>query len=205
MGVYSKTITTIQSVAQVAAGGLLAIALPDVSTKMAGILGIRIGRMSASPFKEPVNMRLEWAAHYANSSMWFPVPGFDYDTSDDFNESVPGLMSGTAAASAAQAVIGLTNTGAAEPQDMVYIDNPTTPAQSQFGRIKAVTRDTSITLDDILLYAVTTSCVVYRGAEALSQQIDFSTFQRLRLVIDGTRAGQPFAVDSYLITADSFG
>jgi hypothetical protein len=70
--------------------------------------------------------------------------------------------------------------------------------------VKAISTNTSITLEDNLANAQTGS-TIYDSAEYFVAQLDLSSIGRLRLVVDGRNTGQAVAVEAFMVTADSIG
>ncbi len=99
-------------------------------------------------------------------------------------------VNGTCAAG--QATVGMASTTNFTVGELVYIDNPTL-ANSEFGQVVAVTTNTSVTLLRNLDNAQT-GATVWGQAERFSCELDVSAYQRLQIVVDGSGAGQNFAV-----------
>ena len=86
---------------------------------------------------------------------------------------------------------------------IVFFDN-TTIGNSEWGRIKTVTTNTSITLEDNLLNAQSSGAsTIYTRAELYVAQLDLGPYKRLRVVADGSGTGQAIAVDAFASTLDS--
>lgn len=85
--------------------------------------------------------------------------------------------------------------------DIIYVDNGTI-ANSEWVRIKTVTANTSVTLEDNLVNAQT-GATCYAGAEICAFEIDFLPVKRARVVVNACNTGQAVALEVELITCDS--
>lgn len=161
--------------------------LPTTNLSSVSIM-IHLGRLTTTAFTSGVNFRIETSTKSSGNGHWYPITLFTSPLGSSIaTEAV------SAAAAAGQAVIPMADTTGFAVGDIVYIDNPTT-ANSEFGRVAVVTTNTSITLEDNLLFAQTTS-TVFDQAEMYYALINTDSFERLRVVVDGSGAAQNFAVE----------
>ena len=87
--------------------------------------------------------------------------------------------------------------------DVVYIDNGTI-GNSEWGRVKAVSANTSITIEDNLVNAQTGATVYDQAQIFRAVDINLRAIGRIRVVVDNTGTGQAIAVEAHMVTADSF-
>ena len=169
----------------------------DVSTKISATVGIHFGRRSAIALAAGVEMRIEASMTSSGDSQWFPLVVFKSQNAAVEAETVSGTVNpGTNVLTVASTI----NLAAG---DLVFIDNSTIE-NSEWGRVKAISTNSSITLEDNLANAQTGS-TIYDSAEYFVAQLDLSSIGRLRLVVDGRNTGQAVAVEAFMVTADSIG
>lgn len=169
----------------------------SVTTKFAASLMIHFGRRIATAAGAGVNLRVEGSAKASGDGFWFPLAQFQ----TDFVAATAQATTGTN--SAGQKVVGMAATAGFVPGQIVYIDN-TTIANSEWGRIKSVVLNTSITLEDNLNFAQSAgAATVYNKAEMYCAQLDLTAITRLRLVADGSLFTQAFAIEAFLVSGDS--
>lgn len=170
----------------------------SVTTALAATIFVRIGRLTATAFTAGVNIRIEASAKSSGDGFWFPLTQFTTALGSSVaDEAVNGTCN------SGQAVVGMASTTGFAVGDIVYIDQGA-PGNSEFGRVAVVTTNTSVTLEDNLVNAQTGS-TVYDQAEMFVAQIDCTAIGRLRVVVDGSGAGQNFACDAWAVTGDSIG
>ena len=87
--------------------------------------------------------------------------------------------------------------------DIIYIDNGTI-ANSEWGRIKSVSTNVSVTIEDNLVNAQT-GATIYDGAEVFVANLNLQSVGRIRVVVDGSSFTQAFAIESHIVTTDSIG
>lgn len=85
--------------------------------------------------------------------------------------------------------------------DIIYIDNGTI-ANSEWGRIKSISGNVSVTIEDNLVNAQT-GATIYDSAEIYSPVAIPEGSLRVRVVADGSGYTQAFAIEATLITIDS--
>lgn len=84
--------------------------------------------------------------------------------------------------------------------DLIYIDN-TTIANSEWGRIKSIVLNTSVTIEDNLVNAQT-DATLYDTAEIYNAVAIPEGAIRIRCVVDGSLFTQAFAVEAIYSTID---
>lgn len=190
--------TSVLSLQSVATANVVASSAVDVSTKFAGTMMIHFGRRATAALTAAVIFRIEASAKSSGDGFWFPL----YQWSSQTVAANSITPSGTNASG--QNVITTTTTAGAIG-DLVYIDN-TTIANSEFQRVKAISANTSITLEDNLANAQNNgSATVYNKAEWWAIPLDLSAIGRIRLVVDTASgpSGQNIAVEAFVVTEDS--
>ena len=195
MATYSKTnAQTLLALASVAASSVSVGSAVDVSTKIGGLIYTRFGRRAATAAGAGVNIRLEASQSASANNSWFPFASFTTDFAVSEAEAVSGTVSsGTnvvTVASTTNLVIG----------SLVYIDNSTI-ANSEWGRVKSISANTSITLEDNLINAQTGS-TLYTLAEIYAPVSIPEGAMRIRAVADGASFTQAFAAQILYSTID---
>lgn len=189
--------TVIHAVQSVASNTVIISSAVDVATKIAAMIGISFGRRSASALTAGVEIRVEASATSSGDSNWYPLTTFLTNVAAVEAEAVSGTVN------AGTNVITVASTSGLVAGDLVFIDN-TTIGNSEFGRVKAISTNTSITIEDNLANAQT-GATIYDGAEFFLAQLDLSSVGRLRVVVDAKNTGAAIAVKATMVTADSIG
>ena len=162
----------------------------DTTNLLSTSIFIHLGRKTETAFTAGVNFRVETSSASSGNGYWFPITQFT---------SMLGTSVGSEAVNGAcvagQKVIPLASTTGFTVGDIIYISNPV-EANDEFARITIVTTNTSIEIEDNLRFAQT-GATVYDQAEFYYALIDTSTAKRLRIVVDGSGAGQNFDVEIF--------
>lgn len=198
MGTYTKTVqTALLALQSVAASSVAVSSAVDVSSKLGGLIHARFGRRSATAAGAGVNIRLESSRAASGDNSWFPFAILTTNFAACESEAVSGTVgSGTN-------VITVASTTNLTAGDLIFIDNGTI-ANSEWGRIKSIVASTSVTIEDNLVNAQTSS-TIYDSAEIFAP-IEIPTGAvRVRAAADGSLFTQAFAVEVSLITIDSIG
>jgi len=165
--------------------------LPTTNFTSASIM-IRLGRQTETAFTAGVNFRIEASAATSGDGYWFPITTFTSALGTNVgSEAVNG------ACAAGQKTINAASTTNLVVGNIIFINN-TTLANSEFARITTVTLNTSIAVEDNLLFAQTGS-TLYTQGEFYYALIDTTAIERLRIVVDGSGAAQNFVVDAYAV------
>lgn len=167
----------------------------DVSTKLAATVFIHSGRRTNSALTEGVEYRIEASAKSSGDGFWWPLASFKSAIILAESEAVSGTVS------SGTNVITVASTTNLIAGDLVYIDNSTI-ANSEWGRVKSISSNTSITIEDNLLNAQTGS-TIYDQAEFFVAQLDLTAVGRIRAVADGRNTGQATSVEILMVTGDS--
>src|SRR5215203_4124664 len=149
MATFSKTQgVTLLALQSVASNTVLISSAVDVSTKIAAAFFIHFGRRTASALTEGMEFRLEASAKSSGNGHWFPLFAVKTNTTAAESEAV------TSTVSSGTNVITVASTTNLVAGDAIYIDNGTI-ANSEFGRIKSIVANTSVTIEDNLVNAQT--------------------------------------------------
>lgn len=151
---------------------------------------IHLGRVVTNAFTAGVNFRIEGSTAPSGDGFWFPITVF----TSALGTNIGSQNVGAAGAAAGQKVIPIAATANFVVGDIVYIQNAT-HSQGEFGRINTVSANTSITLEDNLRFSQPATSLVTSKSEMFYGLIDTSALERLRIVIDGSGAGQNFDVE----------
>lgn len=197
MGAFSKTTATSVLALQSLASNSVVISNDiDVSTKIAVMFALHFGRRSATALTVGAKFRFEASTKASGSGHWYPVAEFQSLIATAESEAVSGTVN------ASQNVVTVASTTNLVAGSIIFIDNSTI-ANSEWHRIKSVSTNTSITLEDNLVNAQTGS-TIYAQAEMFVARIDVAAIKRMRLVVDGSGTGQAVAVECDMVTGDSF-
>lgn len=200
----NKTVaTSVLAIQSVASNTVVISSAISVATALAGWLTIHFGRRSNTALTGGVIIRVEGSAKSSGDGFWFPLAQFKTMLAAQTSQAVNGTCA------SGQNVVAMTSTTgmSADPDSanghVVYIDN-TTIANAEFHRVKVITSNTSITLEDNLTNAQT-GATVYPGAEMFSAYLDLTAVTRLRVVVQADNTGVACAIEALLNTADSIG
>ena len=198
MATITKTVgAALLSLQSIASNTVVISSAQDVSTKLSATVLIHFGRRATTALTEGMEFRVEASGKSTGDGHWFPLAVFKTATATAETEAVTGTVA------AGATVITVASTTNLTVADMIYIDN-TTIANSEWGYIKAVSANTSVTIEDALVNAQTGS-TLYDQAEVFVAQLDLTAVTRLRLVANGDNTGQAVAVEAWLVTGDSIG
>ena len=195
MATFTKTVqTALLAIQSVAASSVAISAAFDMSTRMGGMLSCRFGRRAVTAAGAGVNIRLEASRSTAGDNSWLPFAVFTSAFAVCEGEAVSGTVA------AGQNVVTVASTVNLVAGDVIFIDN-TVIGNSEWGRIRAVAANVSVTLEDNLVNAQTGS-TLYDTAEIYSPVSIPEGVMRIRAVADGSLFTQAFAVEVALMTID---
>lgn len=198
MGSFTKSRqTALAAIQSVSASSVLISSEFDMSAKMGGNLQIRFGRTSATAAGAGVNIRCELSSESSGNNSWFPFAIIPTAFAACEAEALTGTVN------SGQNVLTLASTTNLTIGDLIFIKNSTF-ANSEWGRIKSISTNTSVTLEDNLINAQTSS-TIYDTAEIFPIINIPESAMRIRVVADGSLFTQAFAFHCGLITIDSFG
>jgi hypothetical protein len=189
--------TSLLSLQSLASNSVVISSATDVSTKLAGSVFMHFGRRATNALNEGLEFRVEASAKSSGDGFWFPLAIFKTSVIAAESEAVSGTVS------SGTNVITVASTSGLVAGDVIYIDNGTI-GNSEWGRIKSISSNTSVTIEDNLVNAQT-GATIYDQAEMFAAQLDLTAVGRIRLVADGRNTGYAVAVQAYMVTGDSIG
>lgn len=202
--VTSRVASTPNNTANVSVFGLASTAASSVAIssavnvngKVSGVFHVRFGRRSATAAGAGVNIRIEGSYATSGDNTWNPLAIFTTNFAACEAEAVSGTVS------AGTNVITVASTTNLTAGDVIFIDNSTI-GNSEWGRIKSIVTNTSVTIEDNLVNAQTGS-TLYDSAEIYNAaKINFDGIVRIRVVADGSLFTQAFALEVKMVTCDS--
>jgi hypothetical protein len=192
----TKTVgTSVISLQSNAASTVLVSSVISFANKLAATLFIHFGRRAATAAGAGVNIRVEASSKASLDGHWYPVAIFTTAFAAAEGEAVTGTVA------SGQKVITCASTTNLAAGDIIYIDNGTI-ANSEWHRIKSISANVSVTIEDNLLNAQT-SATMYDTAEMYVCQLDLTAISRLRVVIDGSLFTQACAIEIDMVSGDS--
>jgi len=194
MATFSKTLGTLLALQSVSASSVVVGTPLDVSTKMGGLVYLRFGRRAATAAGAGCNIRLEASHSASGDNSWYPFSIF----TTAFAAAEAEAVSGTVAAGATAITVASTTNLTAG--DLIFIDNGTI-ANSEWARIKAISANVSVTVEDALVNAAT-GCTLYDSAEIYAPVAIPEGALRIRCVVDASLFTQACAVEARYSTID---
>lgn len=193
----TKTVqTALLAIQSVAASSVVISSAFDMSGKIGGgIVHVRFGRRSATAAGAGANIRIESSSASSGDNTWFPLAVYTTAFAACESEAVSGTVS------SGTNVITVASTTNLAAGDVIFIDNGTI-ANSEWGRIKTISTNTSVTIEDNLVNAQTSS-TLYDSAEIYPPVVIPEQAIRIRVVADGSLFTQAFAINATLTTFDS--
>lgn len=195
--VASKTgAIALLSLQNVAASTVVVGSAQDVSTKLGGAVRVLFGRRSASSGTASANIRLEASTQASGSGAnnWSPFAVFSTDFAACEAEAVSGTVSSDTN------IITVASTTNLTAGDVIFISN-STAGNSEWGRIKSIVTNTSVTIEENLNNAQTGS-TIYDAAEIYQGIRIPPDALRVRAVFDGSLFTQACAVYVEMSTTD---
>ena len=197
MATFTKTQgTSLISLQSIASNTVVISAAQDVSTALAATIFIHFGRRITTALTEGMEFRIEASSKATLNGHWYPLASFKTAIALAETEAI------TPGESAAATVIRMASTTNLVVGDIVFFDNATI-ANGEFHRIKAVSTNVSVTIEDGLLNAQADTTPILDQAEMFVAQVDLTAIGRIRLVADGRNTGQAVAVEATMVTGDS--
>lgn len=178
MAAFSKSYGTLFALASTAASSVAISSALDVSTALGGMLYARFGRRAVTAAGAGANLRFEASHAASGDNSWFPFAELASTFAAVEGEAVTGTVV------AGQNVVTVASTTNLAAGDLIYIDN-TTIANSEWGRIKSIVANTSVTLEDNLVNAQTGS-TLYDAAEIYAPIAIPDSVARIRFVNDSS-------------------
>ena len=188
----SQKLVELIDLAEITAAPRVVLGEADVSGFKKATVFIRMGRTVTDAHSAVIEYRIELSPD-RTGNRW----GVYNEPADSAAGSSVGEEVVSGAALADQNVILMASTTNFAVGEAVFIEN-TTFANSEFGRIKVVTTDTSVTLEDNLENVQTGATVRGQAEFKAPVIIDVSAAYRLRVVVDGSGTTKNFAIDAQL-------
>ena len=190
------TQTDLLAIQSLASNSVVISSALDVSTKLAAMAYCRMGRRAATALTTGLIIRIEATPDSSGDNHWYPMAQFQSAIAAASDEAVSGTVS------AGTNVITVASTTGLVAGDIIFIDNSTI-GNSEWGRIKSISANVSVTIEDNLVNAQTGS-TMYDQAEIYPPVLlDLAGVSRIRAVADGSGTGQAVAVNVELVTLDS--
>jgi hypothetical protein len=176
------------SLQTVAASSVAVGTSENLDTELGGSVHIRFGRESATAAGAGVNIRVEYSP---DNVAWFPAAIITTNFAACEGEAVSGTEA------AGQTVIGAASTTNLTTGDIIFFLNGTI-ANSEWHRIKSIVASTSVTLEDAIVNAQTSS-TMYDAAEIYAPIEIPPAARYIRVVADGSLFTQAFAIQAVFI------
>jgi len=196
MATVSKTQgTQLLGVQSLAANSVVKSTAQDVSTKLAATIFIHFAVVDpAGALSSGVEFRIEASAKSSGNDQWFPLTKFKTFTAPPATEAVSGTVT------AGTTLVTVADTTNLDIGDIVFFKNSSV-SNSEWGRIRSIATNASITLIDSLTYAQTGS-TIFDLSEMFTAQIDLTAIGRIRLVADASNTSRETYVEAYMVTGD---
>lgn len=196
MAAPSKTAAiSLLALQSLASNSVVISSAQDVSTKFEATVFIHFGRRATTALTEGVKFRVEGSPKTSGDGHWYPLAQFMSDIATSETEAVSGTVN------AGTNVITVASTTNLTVADIIYIDNGTI-ANSEWGYIKSVSANVSVTIEDNLVNAQT-GATIFDQAQLFVATVPLGSIMRLRLVADADNSGQAVAVEATMVTLDS--
>jgi len=172
----------------------------DMSTKLGGLVFARFGRRVVTVATTAgVNIRIEASRATSGHNSWFPLAVFTSAIAATTSQATHGSD-----IAADTTTLTMTGTNVLIAGDVVYIQNNTTPALSEWARVRSpLVASASPILEDGVVSIIPASSVIFRSAEIYSPVSIPEGVMRIRAVADGAMFSMAFAVHVSLHTIDS--
>lgn len=178
---------------EVTAAPRVVIGETDCTSMDKATVWIRMGRTVTNAHSAVMEYRIELSPD-KTGNRW----GVYNEPADSAVGSSVGEEAVSGVALAGQKVILMASTTNFSVGEAVFIEN-TTFENSEFGRIKVVTTDTSVTLEDNLENVQTGATVRGQAEFKAPVIIDVSASRRVRVVVDGSGTTKDFAIDAQVL------
>lgn len=199
----SRLKTELLELQEIASGGVV---IGTAKGLMPGARGCKIwvkfGRRAATALTASINFRVEISYDNAGNT-WNTVKTLSTQLGSSVADQI---VNGAVVAGAT--VITMASTTGFVPGDVIFIEN-TTPAKSEWARIKSISSNVSVTIEEGLAN-IQTGATVFDQAEIYNAfSVDLSGLAdgdnpgsgsgRIRVVADGSGGGQAFACEAIMV------
>lgn len=170
----------------------------DVSTKIGATVFIYHASVEAAANTNPGVFRIEGSAVASGDEDWTPLYQMTATVSTADTEAM------TATEPAGETVLACASTTGFLAYDLLYIQDTTTLADSEWARCQEIVTNTSINLVDGLTTGKDNADVIWNDADMWAIYIDLSAITRIRVVFqhEGT-TGANCHVKAQMVTLDS--
>ena len=170
----------------------------DVTTKLAATIMLFHASVEAAANTNPGKFLIQVSGSASGNEDWVTVLVFDATISTADTEAM------TATEPAAETVLVVAATAGFVSNDIVYIQDTTTPADSEWGRCQEIVTDTSINLVDGLTNEKDSADVIWNDADIFVATLDLTAIGRVRTVFQHEgAAGVNCHIKGLMITGDS--
>lgn len=171
----------------------------DVSTKISATIFMFHAKVEAAANPSPGKFLLQASASSSGDEDWTTIQEFVAGTSTPDTEAM------TASEPGGETVLAVADTTGFVAEDILYIQDTGTLADSEWARCQEIVTNTSINLIDGLTNAKDNADVIWNDAEIFIAQLDLSAIGRLRVVFQHEgAAGANVHVKAMMVTGDSF-
>jgi len=190
-GSAALTLQKLTSAPRVTASSLI-----DVSTAYEATFYIHFGRAATTALTAGVNFRIEGSSETSGTRYWFPITTVTTGIATSETEALSGTIN---AGDTTLAVASTTNLTAG---DLIIIENGTI-GNSEWARIKAISANVSITIEDPLTNAQTGSSIFDQAEIMAPITVNCFSLNAVRVVVDGSGPAQNFTVEIRYTTCNS--
>jgi len=170
----------------------------NVKFKLAATILLFHASVEAAANTNPGKFLVQVSGSPLGNEDWVTVYEFDATVSTADTEAM------TATEPVGEKVLAVAATAGFAANDLVYIQDTTTPADSEWGRCQEIITDTSINLIDGLTIQKDNADVVWNDCDMFICQLDLTAISRIRTVFQHEgAAGVNCHIKGLLITGDS--
>lgn len=175
-------------------------AAQDVSTKLGATIAMFHSSVEAVANTNAGSFLVQVSASGSGNEDWVTVGKFTASSTTADTEAL------TAIEAIGSTVLECVSTTGFAAEDFVYIQDITTLANSEWGRLKTLVTNVSLNLIDGLTNAKAVSDVVWNDADIFIMQLSLTAIGRLRVVFqhEGT-TGANCHVKALMVTGDTIG
>lgn len=183
--------TSVFSIQTISASTVVISSNIDVTSKFSAAFNMWWGRKSATAAGAGLNIRIEGY----DGARWYPLALYTTAFAAAADEALTGTVN------SGQKVLTCASTTGFTAGDLISIINGTL-ANSEFGRVKSISANTSVTIEDNLVNAQTSS-TMYDSAECWAAEVPTTGYTTLRVVADASSFTQDSIIVMTVNTLDS--
>jgi len=170
----------------------------DVTTKLAATIMLFHASVEAAANTNPGKFLVQVSGSASGNEDWVTVAEFDATISTADTEAMIAIEP------AAETVLAVAATAGFVANDILYIQDTTTPADSEWARCQEIDTDTSINLVDGLTNEKDYADVIWNDADIFVATLDLTAIGRVRVVFQHEgAAGVNCHVKGLMVTGDS--